>query len=197
MLGSHTSKIAYPLLVLAMTGSPAKAGIAGFAAMLGYLLFPLLAGGVANRHDRKRILIACDAIRLAAVGSIAVAGWVAHITYVQVLVAGFLEGAATVFFGVAQRAALPMLVHPSQRSVAVGQNEARQNAAQLARPCSAARCSGCPGPPRSPQTRILPRLPGDAALHQGPDASGSPGFARRLGRVPARRVPGLLAPVPG
>ena len=134
LLGSQTSKIAYPLLVLAMTGSPAKAGIAGFAAMLGYLLFPLLAGGVADRHDRKRILIACDAIRLAAVGSIAVAGWVAHITYVQVLVAGFLEGAATVFFGVAQRAALPMLVHPSQRSVAVGQNEARQNAAQLAGP---------------------------------------------------------------
>jgi MFS family permease len=134
LLGSQTSKIAYPLLVLAMTGSPAKAGIAGFAAMLGYLLFPLPAGGVADRHDRKRILIACDAIRLAAVGSIAVAGWVAHITYVQVLVAGFLEGAATVFFGVAQRAALPMLVHPSQRSVAVGQNEARQNAAQLAGP---------------------------------------------------------------
>jgi MFS family permease len=134
LLGSQTSKIAYPLLVLAMTGSPAKAGIAGFAAMLGYLLFPLPAGGLADRHDRKRIMIACDAIRLAAVGSIAVAGWAAHITYVQVLVAGFAEGAASVFFGVAQRAALPMLVHPSQRSVAVSQNEARQNAAQLAGP---------------------------------------------------------------
>jgi predicted MFS family arabinose efflux permease len=134
LLGSQTSKIAYPLLVLAMTGSPAKAGIAGFAAMLGYLLFPLPAGGLVDRHDRKRIMIACDAIRLAAVGSIAVAGWAAHITYVQVLVAGFAEGAASVFFGVAQRAALPMLVHPSQRSVAVSQNEARQNAAQLAGP---------------------------------------------------------------
>jgi MFS family permease len=134
LLGSQTSKIAYPLLVLAMTGSPAKAGIAGFAAMLGYLLFPLLAGGLVDRHDRKRIMIGCDAIRLLAVGSIAVAGWAAHITYVQVLVAGFAEGTASVFFGVAQRAALPMLVHPSQRSVAVGQNEARQNAAQLAGP---------------------------------------------------------------
>ena len=134
LLGSQTSKIAYPLLVLAMTGSPAKAGIAGFAAMLGYLLFPLPAGGLADRHDRKRIMITCDAIRLAAVGSIAVAGWAAHITYVQVLVAGFAEGAASVFFGVAQRAALPMLVHPSQRSLAVSQNEARQNAAQLAGP---------------------------------------------------------------
>ncbi len=134
VLGSQTSKIAYPLLVLAMTGSPAKAGVAGFAAMLGYLLFPLPAGGLADRHDRKRIMIVCDALRLAAVGSIAVAGWAAHITYVQVLVAGFIEGTASVFFGLAQRAALPMLVHPSQRSVAVGQNEARQNAAQLAGP---------------------------------------------------------------
>ena len=102
--------------------------------MLGYLLFPLPAGGLADRHDRKRIMIICDAIRLAAVGSIAIAGWTAHITYVQVLAAGFLEGAATVFFSVAQRAALPMLVHPSQRPVAVSQNEARQNAAQLAGP---------------------------------------------------------------
>jgi predicted MFS family arabinose efflux permease len=134
LLGSQTSKIAYPLLVLAMTGSPARAGIAGFAAMLGYLLFPLPAGGLADRHDRKRIMIGCDAIRLLAVGSIAVAGWAAHITYVQVLVAGFAEGAASVFFGVAQRAALPMLVHPSQRTLAVSQNEARQNAAQLAGP---------------------------------------------------------------
>jgi predicted MFS family arabinose efflux permease len=134
LLGSQTSRIAYPLLVLAMTGSPAKAGIAGFAAMLGYLLFPLAAGGLADRYDRKRIMIGCDAIRLLAVGCIAVAGWAAHITYVQVLVAGFAEGAASVFFGVAQRAALPMLVHPSQRSMAVSQNEARQNAAQLAGP---------------------------------------------------------------
>ncbi len=134
LLGSQTSKIAYPLLVLAMTGSPANAGIAGFAAMLGYLLFPLPAGGVADRYDRKRIMIACDVIRLAAVGSIAVAGWVADITYLQVLVAGFLEGSASVFFSLAQRAALPMLVHPSQRSVAISQNEARQNAAQLAGP---------------------------------------------------------------
>jgi MFS family permease len=134
LLGSQTSRIAYPLLVLAITGSPAKAGIAGFAAMLGYLLFPLPAGGLADRHDRKRIMIGCDVIRLLAVGSVAVAGWAAHITYVQVLVAGFIEGAATVFFSLAERAALPMLVHQSQRSVAIGRNEARQNAAQLAGP---------------------------------------------------------------
>jgi len=134
LLGSQTSRIAYPLLVLAMTGSPAKAGIAGFAAMLGYLLFPLPAGALADRHDRKRIMIACDAIRLAAVGSIAVAFWAAHLTYAQILLAGFAEGGATIFFNLAERAALPMLVHPAQRSTAISQNEARTNVAQLAGP---------------------------------------------------------------
>jgi predicted MFS family arabinose efflux permease len=134
LLGSQTSRVAYPLLVLAMTGSPAKAGVAGFAGLLGYLLFPLPAGGLADRYDRKRIMITCDAIRLAAVGSVAVAGWAAHISYPQVLAAGFAEGTATVFFNLAQRAALPLLVHPSQRAAAIGQNEARINAAQLAGP---------------------------------------------------------------
>lgn len=134
VMGSQISKIAYPLLVLALTGSPAKAGIAGSAAMLGYLLFPLPAGALADRFDRKRMMIACDAIRLAAVGSIALAGSVAHISYVQVLVTGFVEGSASVFFSLAQRAALPMIVHVSQRSVAVSQNEARNFGALLAGP---------------------------------------------------------------
>jgi MFS family permease len=134
VLGSQTSKIAYPILVLAMTGSSAKAGFAGFATMLGYLLFPLPAGSIADRCDRKRLMIGCDAIRLLAVGSIAVAGWAAHITYPQVLIAGFIEGSASVFFSVTQRAALPMIVHPSQRPLATSQNEARNFGAQLAGP---------------------------------------------------------------
>jgi MFS family permease len=134
VMGSQISKIAYPLLVLTLTGSPAKAGIAGFAAMLGYLLFPLPAGALADRFDRKRMMIVCDVIRLAAVGSVAVAGWAAHISYLQVLIAGFVEGSASVFFSLAQRAALPMIVHVSQRPVAVSQNEARNFGAQLAGP---------------------------------------------------------------
>jgi predicted MFS family arabinose efflux permease len=134
VMGSQISKIAYPLLVLATTGSPAKAGIAGFAAMLGYLLFPLPAGALADRLDRKRTMITCDAIRLLAEGSVAVAGFAAHISYVQVLIAGFVEGSASVFFSLAQRAALPMIVHPAQRPAAVSQNEARNYGALLAGP---------------------------------------------------------------
>ncbi len=42
--GSQMTAIAYPLLVLALTGSAAKAGIVAFARLLGMALFALPAG---------------------------------------------------------------------------------------------------------------------------------------------------------
>jgi predicted MFS family arabinose efflux permease len=134
VLGSQISAVAYPLLVLAMTGSAAKAGVAGFAAGLPYLIFPLLAGAVADRWNRKRIMICCDAVRLAALASIAAAGMFGRITYPQILAAGFVEGTGYVFFALAQRAALPVIVAPRQRAAAVAHNEARSYGAALAGP---------------------------------------------------------------
>ena len=134
VLGSQISAVAYPLLVLAMTGSAAKAGVAGFAAGLPYLFFPLLAGAVADRLNRKRIMICCDVARLAALASIAAAGMFGDITYPQILVAGFAEGTGFVFFALAQRAAVPVIVAPPQRAAAVAHNEARSYGAALAGP---------------------------------------------------------------
>jgi hypothetical protein len=42
--GSQITAIAYPLLVLALTGSSAKAGLVAFARLLGMALFALPAG---------------------------------------------------------------------------------------------------------------------------------------------------------
>lgn len=134
VVGSQASKVAYPLLVLAMTGSAARAGLAGAAATLPYLLFPLVAGVLADRISRKLIMIGCDVLRLAALGSIALAAVSGALRYEQVLVAGFAEGTGSVFFMMAQRGAIPMLVHESQRAHALAQNEARTYGAQLAGP---------------------------------------------------------------
>jgi hypothetical protein len=43
-LGSQATAVATPLLVLALTGSPAKAGVVGLARSLAYPLTPLPAG---------------------------------------------------------------------------------------------------------------------------------------------------------
>jgi MFS family permease len=71
-LGSQMSLVAFPLLVLALTGSPAKAGVVGFAKTVPALLFYLPAGVLVDRHDRRIIMVASNAIGAIALGSIPV-----------------------------------------------------------------------------------------------------------------------------
>lgn len=64
-VGTRVTSIAFPLLVLAETHSPAKAGLVGFAQTLPFLLLYLPAGAFIDRWDRKRTMILCDAGRAA------------------------------------------------------------------------------------------------------------------------------------
>jgi MFS family permease len=131
-VGSAISSVAFPLLVLALTHSPAKAGVVGFAGTLPYLLFQLPAGGLVDRWNRKRTMIVCDALRALALGSIAVA-WVAGVlTIVQIAGVAFAEGTLFVLFTLAERTALPNIVEPDQLPTALAQNEARTRGATLA-----------------------------------------------------------------
>src|SRR5216110_2079611 len=59
--GTSSTTIAYPLLALALTHSPAKAGIISFARLIPYALFGLVAGLAAARWNRKRLMIAAEA----------------------------------------------------------------------------------------------------------------------------------------
>ena len=131
MLGSRVSQIAYPLLVLAMTGSAATAGLVGFLGTLPYILFQLPAGAVMDRVKRRRLMIACDVIRLAALGSIPLVAWLGRLTIVQVTVVAFVEGTMFVFFRLGEVSAIRIVVPPEQHSAALGQNEARLRAANL------------------------------------------------------------------
>ena len=69
-LGSQISEVAYPLLVLALSHSAAKAGIVGFARTLPVALLAMPAGVLADRVNRKHLLVACDAIRAIALAAI-------------------------------------------------------------------------------------------------------------------------------
>ena len=65
--GSQMTAIAYPLLVLALTGSPAKAGIVAFARLLAMAIFALPAGLAADRWSRRPLIITAHAVRALAV----------------------------------------------------------------------------------------------------------------------------------
>lgn len=130
-IGSRVSMIAFPLLVLSLTRSPAQAGIVGFAATLPYLLFQLPAGGLVDRLDRKRTMIACDVGRALALASIPIALWVGHLTTSQISVVAFVDGTLFIGFSLAEGAALPNVVAPEALPAAIAQNEAKTRAAQL------------------------------------------------------------------
>src|SRR5438067_1390786 len=73
MLGLTTADIAYPLVILAMTGSPLKAGLFATVQLVGTVLATLPIGQLMDRHDRRRMLLVSESVRLAAVAGVAAA----------------------------------------------------------------------------------------------------------------------------
>jgi MFS family permease len=122
-VGGEASQLAFPLLVLAVTHSPAQAGIAGALRALAYLVLGLPAGALVDRWDRKRTMILCDTGRALALGSIPLALALDHLTMAQIYLVSVLEGMLYVFFGLAESAALPQVVDKSQLPAATAQNE--------------------------------------------------------------------------
>src|SRR5579863_9658279 len=113
-VGARVTSIAFPLLVLAITHSPAEAGVVGFAQTLPFLLLYLPAGAFTDRWNRKRTMLACDACRAVALGSIAITVALGWLSMAQVVVAALIEGSLFVLFDLAEGAALPQLVAEEQ-----------------------------------------------------------------------------------
>jgi MFS family permease len=133
-IGSQTTAIAYPLLVLELTHSPARAGIVGFAAVVPWAIFGFGAGVLADRAPRKRVMITTDCVRVVAVTSIIVAAALDELTFLHVAVIAFLEGTMFVFFNVAEFGALRSVVATVQLPRAVAAEQARYSTVALVGP---------------------------------------------------------------
>lgn len=121
-VGTRVSMLAFPLLVLAITHSPAQAGIVGGLRGLPYALFILPAGVLIDRWNRKRVMILCDTGRALALGSIPVAILLGHLTIVQLYIVSLVEGTLFTFFNLAETACLPHVVTKQQLPAAAAQN---------------------------------------------------------------------------
>jgi MFS family permease len=132
--GTQLTAIAYPLLVLALTGSAAQAGLVGFARLLPPALLALPAGLAADRWTRRRLMIAADSVRALAVGALAAA--VALDEAVVWVVAGvaFVEGAGATLFHAAEPGALRAVVPPRQLPAAAAVGPGRQAVVSLVGP---------------------------------------------------------------
>jgi MFS family permease len=133
-LGSQVSTVAYPLLVLALTHSPAKAGVVGLAATLPLPLLALPAGMLADHFDRKRLMLACDAIRALALAALTVAVLTGSVAFGVITAVAFIDGSLLTVSFVTERGVLRRLVPTEQLSAAVAQNESAFYASSIVGP---------------------------------------------------------------
>ena len=134
VIGTQVSQIAYPLLVLALTRSPAQAGFVAAARTVPWLVFALPAGALVDRWNRKRMMILCSAGSGLALASIAISYALGMLTIWQIIVVSFVEGTFGLFFGLAESSALPHVVTKEQLPTAVAQQNAQYSVAALVGP---------------------------------------------------------------
>jgi MFS transporter len=131
--GSSFSSVAYPLLVLSLTHSPAKAGLVAFVRLLPIPLLGLLAGVAADRYDRRRIMLGADVMRALAIGALALVVATDPMLWAIAALA-FAEGAGDAFFTASQIGAVRAVVPEAQIPGAIGVQQARSAAVGIAGP---------------------------------------------------------------
>ncbi|MEU7427394.1 MFS transporter [Streptomyces sp. NPDC040750] len=131
LLGLRIAGLAYPLLILALTGSPATAGAFGALQTGTMLLLAIPGGAVADRANRRTVLAGALALQAAAVASVSIAMALHVLTVAQLMGTAVLLGAGTAFGGPVRMLALRSLVPPEQLSQALVQEEVRTSGGNL------------------------------------------------------------------
>ena len=130
-LGSTMSLFVFPLLGYHLTGSTAVAALLEGAGLLGMVAMMLPAGLLADRFDRRALMIAASATGAVLYGSLVLAGVLGALTVPHLAVVALLTGVAQGVFQPAQLAAIRTVVTTDELATAFSQNQARQHVASL------------------------------------------------------------------
>jgi len=132
--GNQIAFIAWPLLVLSVTGSPAKAGLVSFVRLLPSLLFAIPAGLAADRYNRKRLMLGADAVRALGLAVLAATIIAGSPPFWLMLAVGFVQGTASTVFRAAETGAVKAVVPTAQLPTAVSAIQARGSVVLLLGP---------------------------------------------------------------
>ena len=117
-LGDGIALAAGPLLVASQTRDPRVVGLAVLLQYLPWLLFALFAGALADRLDRRRLVVTVDLLRAGVLVTLAAVIAMDALSVEVVLVALFLVATAEVFADSTSTTLLPMLVRRQDLAVA-------------------------------------------------------------------------------
>jgi MFS family permease len=134
LFGSSLSRIAYPLLTLALTNSAAKAGYVGAVEFAPIVLFSPAAGVAADRFDRRRLMIASDVAGATALAVLAAAVLTGSAAFWLILVVAFVDTSAVAVFATAGSGAIKAVVPVPQLADASSVSMARGSIVRLAAP---------------------------------------------------------------
>jgi MFS family permease len=138
MLGSRVSTIAYPLLVLSLTGSAVAAGWACFAATAPSVLFYLPAGALVDRRNPRCVMLTCESLRGAAILTVVMLLALGRLNVMLLISLAVAEEILEVFSNLAERRIARSLVDPAEAASALAQSEARTHiVVMLGRPIGA------------------------------------------------------------
>ncbi len=133
-LGSSFTQWAVPLLVYDLTRSAVNLGVATAATFLPYLLFGLPLGAWMDRVDRKRAMVALDALNTVVILSIPLVATFGNLNVWLIYAVTFIQSSIFIAFSAGEFAAIPSLVPKEDLVTANGRIQASYSAAQVAGP---------------------------------------------------------------
>ncbi len=132
--GTALAVVAYPLLILAATGSAAGAGAVEAASSIGYVITLLIGGALADRFSRRTLMLVGPLIQAVTVSTVVIAVLADQVTIPHVALAGLLQGLAGGLSGGAEYAALRRVVPEEQLPTAFALMQGRGMAIRLIGP---------------------------------------------------------------
>jgi hypothetical protein len=119
LTGTSVTYVAFPVVMYALSGrSPFLTALVAAFEALPYLLLGLPAGALADRFDRKRVMVVADVVNACVLASVPMAHWLGVLTVGHLLLASFVVPALFVFFDAADFGAVPTLVGRARIAVA-------------------------------------------------------------------------------
>lgn len=109
-LGSAVTTVALPVLVFQQSRSPLLVSLVAAAGTLPYLAFGLIAGAVADRVDRRTLMIVTDCLSALCLGSLPLAQALHALTVGHVVVVAFVSSTLSLFFDAGGYGFVPALV---------------------------------------------------------------------------------------
>jgi len=133
-IGTWMQKVAQSWLVLTLTNSPFYLGLDAFLGELPILLFTLVGGVVADRRDRRTVLLISQCVQMStAMALAALVHWDAVRVW-HILALSCITGTAQAFGGPAYQSLLPTLVRRDDMPNAIALNSAQFNLARVIGP---------------------------------------------------------------